>query len=343
MARIRPREIAYCLIGIQTGTLGNLGRLSKMKISVLIPAYNCSKTIHATLQSVLAQTSQPDEIIVLDDGSTDETLAILRSYESHIKHFRKPNGGVAETRNALVAAAANELIAFIDADDLWHPRYLETQRKLCQANPKAAAYFIAHDSFSGLGEYQWKPELTDAPLSVETFQPAEFLRRFRTKPGHFVLSFACIPASVLAAMGDEPFRERIAEDVYLCWQLPFYGPVILATAPLLGGYRGTPGSISSNRLTSAELEVKVLELLEERFATADAGMAKEFEVAFHSKLRTYAKILMGAGRVEEARAQLRRSLRQSINPISRGKSSALLSLSYLPRPLQPKWPPVDRQ
>jgi Glycosyl transferase family 2 len=314
-----------------------------MKISVLIPAYNCSKTIHATLQSVLAQTSRPDEIIVVNDGSTDQTLEILQSYQPRVTVFSQPNIGLGATRNVLISKVQCEMMAFLDADDLWHPRYLETQRKLFQLHPNASAYFIGHTSFSGLGEYQWQNRYVEQELCAELFEAAPFLKRFRTAPGHFVLSFSCIPRWVFDRLGPEPFRVRTIEDVYLCWQLPFYGPVILATAPLLGGYRGTPGSISSNRLTSAELEVKVLELLEERFATADAGMAKEFEVAFHSKLRTHAKILMGAGRVEEARAQLRRSLRQSINPISRGKSSALLSLSYLPRPLQPKWPPVDRQ
>ncbi|RSL17386.1 glycosyl transferase family 2 [Edaphobacter aggregans] len=313
-----------------------------MKISVLIPAYNCAKTLRSTLESVFAQTSPADEIIVLDDGSTDQTPELLRSYQLQIKFFRKPNGGVAETRNALVAAAKNEMIAFIDADDLWHPRYLETQRKLFNLHPNASAYFIAHTSFTGLGEYKWQDEYVKQELRAEYFEAAPFLKRFRTAPGHFVLSFACISATVLRAMGDEPFRERIAEDVYLCWMLPLYGPIVFASAPLLGAYRGTPGSLSSNRLKSAELEIKVLELLEGRFATADIGLEKEFEVAFHSKLRTHAKILMSAGRAEEAHAQLRRSLGRSINPVSLAKSFALLSLSYLPRPLQPKWPPVDR-
>lgn len=313
-----------------------------MKISALIAAYNSAATIAATLDSVLCQTVPPDEILVMNDGSTDETLDILRSYEPHIKVFSQSNIGLGATRNVLISKTRCEMIAFLDADDLWHPRYLETQRKLFDLHPEASAYFIGHTSFTGLGEYQWQEKYVEQELRTELFEAVPFLKRFRTAPGHFVLSFSCIPKWLFERLGPAPFKVRTIEDVYLCWQLPFYGPVVLATVPLLGGYRGTPGSLSSNRLKAAELEVKALDLLEDLFATADTGMANEFEAAFHSKLRTHAKILMGAGQVEEAHVQLRRSLRRSVNTVSLVKSFALLSLSYFPKSLQPKWPSVER-
>ena len=98
-----------------------------MKICVIIPAYNASATIDATIQSVLDQTHLADEILVVDDGSTDDTFARLSAYGSKIKVFRQPNQGVACARNFLCHQATGDLVAFLDADDVWHPDYLKTQ------------------------------------------------------------------------------------------------------------------------------------------------------------------------------------------------------------------------
>jgi hypothetical protein len=315
-----------------------------MTLSVLIAGYNCSATIRATLDSVFAQTSQADEVLVMDDGSTDDTRTILKSYEPRIKVFSQPNGGVAPTRNALVAKAHGDLIAFLDSDDLWHPRYLETQRRIFELHPQASASFIAHTNFSGIVDYAWENRWVDQELCLETFVGPEFLKRHRTAPGHFVLSFSCIPRRVLQSFGSEPFKVSSIEDVYICWRLPFCGPIVFASAPHLGAYRGVEGSLSSNRLRCAGLEVGVFELLEQQYSAAAPDMAKEFEIAFHSKRRTYAKILLGTGQLAAAREQLLISLKRSSSLVksSARKSLTVYAASYLPKSLQPKWPSVDR-
>jgi glycosyltransferase involved in cell wall biosynthesis len=315
-----------------------------MKISVLIPAYNAAATIQSTLDSVLTQTMPADEILVMDDGSSDQTATILRQYEPRIRAFWQPNGGLSSARNALIARAQGDLVAFLDSDDLWHPRYLETQRKLFELHPEAAALFIGHVSFAGLGPFDWEGVATDGPLQVELFEPSRFMKRFRIAPGHFIMSFCCVPKRVLEGIGNEPFKLKApAEDVYFCNLLLFWGPVAFASSPLLGAYRGREGSLASNRLKCAEAEVNAFQLVEERYRNAkDGRLFSEFEKTLFSKRRTYAKILLGAGDTSEARRQLWRSLKQSVNPASVAKSFGLLSLSYLPRSLQPKWPPVDR-
>jgi glycosyltransferase involved in cell wall biosynthesis len=315
-----------------------------MKVSVLVPAYNCAATIQASLDSVLRQTVPADEILVMNDGSTDETATILKRYEPRISVFGQPNGGISSARNALIWRAKGDLIAFLDSDDVWHPRYLEMQRKLYERCPRAAAVFAAHANFCGLGSYDWDHTHSDGQISVEIFEPLSFFRRFQRAPGHFVLSFCCFPKRVLEGMGSEPFKLRVAEDVYFCNLLPFWGTVAFYSSPLLGAYRVSEGSLSSNRLNCAEGEVNAFQLLEEHYRKATAvRLVREFEGAFASKRRAYAKILLGVGRALEARGQLRRSLSQSIDPLSLAKSFALLSLSYLPRLLQPRWPSVDRQ
>jgi glycosyltransferase involved in cell wall biosynthesis len=99
-------------------------------VSVVIPAYNAAPWIAETIDSVLAQTFSDFEVIVVDDGSTDETPNIVSSYEDSIRYLRKRNGGSASARNAGIRAAQGAYIAFVDADDLWMPQKLELQMDL---------------------------------------------------------------------------------------------------------------------------------------------------------------------------------------------------------------------
>ncbi len=101
------------------------------KVSVIIPAYNAEKYIAETLDSVLKQTYQDFELIVIDDESRDNTLNILgeyqKKYQGKIKIIKKQNGGPASARNEGIKAATGEYIAFNDADDLWLPEKLDKQ------------------------------------------------------------------------------------------------------------------------------------------------------------------------------------------------------------------------
>ena len=315
-----------------------------MRVSVLVPAYNSAATIAATLDSVLRQTMPPDEILVMNDGSIDDTATILRSYEPHIKVFSQSNGGLSSARNKLIAEAQGDLIAFLDSDDLWHPRYLEMQRQLFTDYPEAAALFVNHTNLCGFGSYNWEPIDADAKPIVEILEPVKFLGRYRTAPGPFVMSFCCVPKRVLENIGGEPFKLRVTEDVYFCSLLPFWGPVIFASAPTLAAYRIREGSLASNRLNCAKGELDAYELVENFYRDArDLRLVREFEKTVATKRRAYAKILLGLGRTLEARGQLRRSLAQSGDPTSLVKSWGLLSVSYLPSSLQPSWPSVGRQ
>jgi glycosyltransferase involved in cell wall biosynthesis len=100
---------------------------SDLSIVAIIPLYNGARWIEQSIQSVLSQTLQPDEFIVVDDGSTDDGPAIVeRLAQSHpISLLRKPNGGQSSTRNFGVAHSKSALIALLDQDDIWHPKHLE--------------------------------------------------------------------------------------------------------------------------------------------------------------------------------------------------------------------------
>lgn len=96
-------------------------------VSVIIPAYNAATTIAAAIESVLAQTRPPEEIIVVDDGSKDETSAVVEHFGSVVKLVRHANAGCAQARNTGVSESHGTWLAFLDADDLWLPTKLERQ------------------------------------------------------------------------------------------------------------------------------------------------------------------------------------------------------------------------
>lgn len=105
-------------------------------ISVVIPVYNSSEYIARTIESVLAQTHKPDEIIVVDDGSTDETKQKVAQYEPKVKYIYQTNAGASAARNTGIKTSSGEWIAFLDGDDEWLPEYLQKQLALLERNPQ---------------------------------------------------------------------------------------------------------------------------------------------------------------------------------------------------------------
>ncbi|MBQ4602197.1 MAG: glycosyltransferase family 2 protein [Clostridia bacterium] len=114
-------------------------------ISVVIPCYNCEKTVGRTIDSVLAQTVKADEIILIDDVSKDNTVSVIREYEkkdSRIRVIAKAeNGGVARARNDGVKAAKYPWIAFVDSDDYWAENKLEKQIAIVDSDPTVGLVF----------------------------------------------------------------------------------------------------------------------------------------------------------------------------------------------------------
>jgi glycosyltransferase involved in cell wall biosynthesis len=115
------------------------------KISVVIPLYNKELHITRAINSVLCQTCQDFEIIVINDGSTDKSADIVRSFEdSRIRLINQKNRGVSFTRNQGVKCAQSNFIAFLDADDEWMPRHLETLLRLNKRFPNAGIYVTTY-------------------------------------------------------------------------------------------------------------------------------------------------------------------------------------------------------
>lgn len=163
-------------------------------VSVIIPTYNSSETVLKTLESVRNQTYFNYEIIVIDDGSTDATVELLRPMKD-IKLIEQTNQGVSAARNRGVEAANGEYIAFLDSDDLWHPQKLEIQLEIAKSLKNIG---IVATSFKKIYEV---PDDIQFPVAetprVESIEEINFYR--------FLETIGCLTSSVL--MPKEVFLE----------------------------------------------------------------------------------------------------------------------------------------
>lgn len=111
------------------------------RVSVIIPTYNSARFIAATIDSVLAQSYRDFEIIVVDDGSTDDTRRVLQPYLDRIRYIHQPNSERSVARNHALRHAAGEYVAFLDSDDLWAPEKLARQTAVLDAHPQVSLAF----------------------------------------------------------------------------------------------------------------------------------------------------------------------------------------------------------
>jgi glycosyltransferase involved in cell wall biosynthesis len=123
-------------------------------ISCIIPVFNGQTYLAEAIDSILKQSYRPIEIIIVDDGSTDGTAMVAERYNQQIRYLRQANAGTAAARNLGLSVAAGEFVAFLDADDLWHPEKLARQMA-CFQESDALDYCVSHvQNF-------WIPELIE--------------------------------------------------------------------------------------------------------------------------------------------------------------------------------------
>jgi len=122
-----------------------------MKISVIVPLYNTRAYITEAFASILAQTRPADEIVVVDDGSTDGGAELLAQYGSAVRVIRQAHAGSAAALNRGFAETSGDTIAFLDADDLWAREKLDRQASALAANPAIAGIFGFVQQFGAIG------------------------------------------------------------------------------------------------------------------------------------------------------------------------------------------------
>ena len=193
-------------------------------ISVVIPLYNKIGHVKRAIDSVLSQTYKDFEIIVVDDGSTDDGVAVVRGMtDSRIRLIEQSNAGVSAARNTGIHAATSDLVAFLDADDAYCPDFLENICRMRELHPEAAAYamnyqIVAPDGRVGLG-------LQNCSDSPELLSTREFLRMaIVTSPVHS--SSVAAPKNLLLKIGGFPVGVKLGEDIDTWLRLTFEGNIV---------------------------------------------------------------------------------------------------------------------
>lgn len=208
------------------------------RVSVIIPAFNAETLLGDTLQSVLQGSFQDFEIIVIDDGSKDQTAAVAASHGPKVRVIRQANQGMSASRNNGIRAADSEFWALLDADDIWHPRKLELQVALMDSQPATGLAYTEFFSWDGLAP----PQFGEADLQLDEHNSGWMYHRMLLT--NFVLpSSAMFRRASAQATGEFPTLDQQTDDweytVCASRQYPF----AKLAAPLVA-YRQSPGSLS---------------------------------------------------------------------------------------------------
>ena len=182
--------------------------MSKPTFSVIIPLYNKEREIEGTIRSVLSQTRLPDEIVVVDDGSTDRSAEIVQRIGSPlIRLVAQPNAGECAARNRAIAEARGEYLALIDADDEWEPGFLAEIEAMIGEFPGCGLYCTGFSVVSHDGVFPARG--LDRRGVVENF--------FRDSAHRYIAipSASCIPREVIDTVGGFPEGMKMAGDLYM--------------------------------------------------------------------------------------------------------------------------------
>lgn len=282
-----------------------------MRCSVIIALYNKAPYIDATLASVLAQTHENWEVVVVDDGSTDDGAARVEACrDPRVRLVRQANGGVSRARNRGIAEARGELVCFLDADDWYAPDYLRTQVAMAQAYP-AESYFAT--GFKGVtpGGDTALAEAPSAPgqaLLIDDF----YARCNRTWIPFFTSSVAVRRTALWALQPCFPEGEQFGEDLDLWFRLAERHRLVLAPAPLVAYRLEVGGSLTSTHRRDHVLPV--FARLEQRARSWPASnRARQPALLLVSNARVVvARELLEAGRRGAAVAEMGRALRDGV-------------------------------
>ena len=280
-------------------------------IAVVVPAYNAERWIAETLRAVLAQTSPADEVVVVDDGSTDATRAVLEEFADDVRVIAQPNAGCGAAFNTAIEAAQTEYVALCPADDLWVPEKLEWQRETLRAHPQVDVSFGAAVNFGALEGPFPRPSLTGLA------EPRALLREMFT--GNVVPDpSVVVRRALLQRLGG--FVHEVGEDYELWMRALRQGAVFHFDPRVLVRLRQHDANLSSDAVAIREMNVAV-----RRAAAADLGDPALARRVIARDLRSLGRAYLGAGGAEQARSAYRDSLRTRISAPAVA-ASALLGL-----------------
>jgi glycosyltransferase involved in cell wall biosynthesis len=230
-------------------------------VSAIIPAYNASAYIADAIDSVLAQTYPAVEIIVTNDGSTDRTPDVLASYAGSITVVDQPNRGLAAARNRAVRAARGEYLAFLDADDVWHPGKIARQVDVLCAQPQ---HVLVHT----------KADYIDANGHPVVVPESSWVGTIHGDCTHRLLDHNAVTVSSVLMrrqlLDAEPFRPGMqgCEDWELWLRLSLKGPFAYISEPLTT-YRLHEANMSSGTMPMLRASIAAIKTFLQQHLDAD--------------------------------------------------------------------------
>jgi glycosyltransferase involved in cell wall biosynthesis len=249
-----------------------------MKVSVVIPTFNRAASLADAIDSVLAQTAPPHEIIVVDDGSSDATPEILASFGGRIRPIRQENAGVSAARNSGIAAATGEWVAFLDSDDVWTRDRLEVLARDCVG--ASAGVHVADLLFEGPGYrkslFEMRSFAFPAGRATQEDRPLRFV-----VGGLSLCASACRLDWLVRAGGFDP-AIRMFEDLDLLCRLSMMGPWLFRPQAVARARRIEEAEGHALTAQSLKQRVRTLEVragIFRRLAALDALDARDRELA----------------------------------------------------------------
>lgn len=273
-------------------------------VSVIIPAYNAARYLPACLDSVLAQTFSHVEILLVDDGSQDDTVAVLAPYRQRIRYFGQANRGVYAARNRGIREARGQYIAFLDADDLWCPGKTQAQVDVLEQFPE---YGAIHSDTSLIDSSGRILKIATHP-NRQSINGRVFEEFFASNMAVILLSSVMIRKSCFEKTGLFDERYPVVQDYAFFLRLAWHYPIYFIRQPLVH-YRVTPGSLSRR---NAVENVSVRELLLREFIGEHGNyfqghphLLKRKWISFHYETGL---LLFHTRHFKESRAHLRQAL-----------------------------------
>lgn len=289
-------------------------------ITVVIPAYNAAATIERTLRSVLAQADEHVEVIVVDDGSTDETAAVARAVGGErVRLLHRLGGSVAAARNLAMREASGDWVALLDADDYWLDGHLTALRQTLARAPDGVVCFGAALHIDERGRLIRRCDVGEDDATVEG------LLRRRMQP---TLSATAVRRDVALAIGgfDEGFRLVGVEDIDLWWRLARRGRCVVQPSHLTAYVVHQDRDRARSLMWLLDLRADRERCIERLDGQVDAGLQRVASAQHHAILARYWLV---AGIRDEGRRDAIRALRYAVT----ADGLAALGLSCLPAPL----------
>ena len=254
--------------------------MSHCSIAVVIPAYNAERFIAESLDSVLSQTRPPDEVIVVDDGSTDSTLDELRRFRSEIRVLTQSNAGAGGAYTRGFAATSTDYVARCDADDVWEPTKLERQVGTLSEHPSIDIAFSGAVNFGAVAFAAWEG-LWDPPPDQGLLEPRRFARHMY-RYDFICASTAIVRRRLFERLGGFVTHHPCEDYDYWLRALKvgatfFYDPAILVR------YRRHSGSVTSDllRMYRATYQVHTwhVDLVDDRRLVLEVLAQDRFRIA----------------------------------------------------------------